>query len=95
MLTSLDTRSLLRQESCPQTESIAQRFTEGEIAACLYRSLQENQTPMSLQELETCLTTRQKLSYRILKETAWKLVEEGKIQFTSNWDLEIIDRRDY
>ncbi len=56
----------------------------------LLTRLQENQTPMSLQDLETNLGSEQDLSHRTLKEAAWKLVEEGKAQFTSTWDLESI-----
>ncbi len=52
--------------------------------------LKENRSPMSLQDLETNLSTEKDLSHRILKEAAWKLVEEGKAQFTSTWDLESI-----
>ncbi|VEP15478.1 conserved hypothetical protein [Hyella patelloides LEGE 07179] len=55
----------------------------------LLKRLHEHQTPMSLQELEARFADQQGLSHRTLKETAWKLVEEGKIQFTSSWDLEI------
>lgn len=64
----------------PQTE---------QTASWLLKRLQEHQTPMSLQELETRFASQQGFSHRTLKETAWKLVEEGKIQFTSSWDLEI------
>ncbi len=56
----------------------------------LLTQLKENQTPMSLQDLESNLSTEKGLSHRILKEAAWKLVEEGKAQFTSTWDLESI-----
>ncbi|MGF1539316.1 MAG: hypothetical protein ACFCU5_02520 [Pleurocapsa sp.] len=56
----------------------------------LLTRLKENQTPMSLQDLETNLSLEQDLSHRTLKEAAWKLVEEGKAQFTSTWDLESI-----
>lgn len=64
----------------PQTE---------QTASWLLKRLQEHQTPMSLQELETRFASKQGFSHRTLKETAWKLVEEGKIRFTSSWDLEI------
>lgn len=67
-------------DTLPQTE---------QTASWLLKRLREHQTPMSLQELETRLASQQGFSHRTLKETAWKLVEEGKIQFTSSWDLEI------
>lgn len=55
----------------------------------LLRELQEHQTPVSLQELGLkSFDTR--LSHRSLKEAAWQLVEEGKAQFNSTWDLEIL-----
>lgn len=55
----------------------------------LLAKLEEHQSPMSLQELETCFSNQYGFSHRTLKETAWKLAEEGKINFTSSWDLEI------
>lgn len=55
----------------------------------LLRKLKESQVPMSLQELETNLSSEAALSHRTLKEAAWQLVEEGKAQFTVSWDLEI------
>lgn len=55
----------------------------------LLTELKEHQTPMSLQELEISLDRETKLSHRTLKEAAWRLVEEGKAQFNSTWDLEI------
>lgn len=55
----------------------------------LLRKLKECQVPMSLQELETNLSSEATLSHRTLKEAAWQLVEEGKAQFTVSWDLEI------
>ena len=55
----------------------------------LLERLREHKTPMSLQELETRYGDRYGFSHRTLKEIAWKLVEEGKIRFTSSWDLEI------
>lgn len=64
----------------PQTE---------QTASWLLKRLQEHQTPMSLQELEARFGSQKGLSHRTLKETAWKLVEEGKIKFTSSWDLEL------
>ena len=51
--------------------------------------LKAKQAPMSLQELEANLTSDLTLSHRTVKEAAWKLVEEGKAQFTSSWDLEL------
>lgn len=56
----------------------------------LLAELKENQTPMSLQELGLNLGRETKLSHRTLKEAAWRLVEEGKAQFNSTWDLEIL-----
>ena len=56
----------------------------------LLKQLKEHQTPVSLQELEASYISQEGFSHRTLKETAWKLVEEGKIQFTSNWHLEIV-----
>lgn len=67
-------------DTLPQTEPIS---------SWLLKRLREHQTPMSLQELETRLVSKEGFSHRTLKETAWKLVEEGKIRFTSSWDLEI------
>ena len=55
----------------------------------LLTKLKEHQTPMSLQELEFDLRGL-KLSHRSLKEAAWQLVEEGKIEFNSAWDLEVL-----
>jgi hypothetical protein len=55
----------------------------------LLSELRESKVPMSLQELETHLGKSNNLSHRLLKEAAWKLVEEGKVQFNSTWDLEI------
>ena len=56
----------------------------------LLNQLKASSTPMSLQELANNLSQVQSLSHRTLKEAAWKLVEEGKAQFTSTWDLEIL-----
>jgi hypothetical protein len=55
----------------------------------LLTELQEHQTPLSLQKLEL-KSADNKLSHRSLKEAAWQLVEEGKAQFNSTWDLEIL-----
>lgn len=60
-----------------------------ESASLLLKWLNENQAPVSLQELETRFGSQKKLSHRALKEIAWKLVEEGKIKFTSSWELEV------
>jgi hypothetical protein len=70
------------------TMSIQTLSQTEQTASWLLKRLQEHQTPMSLQELESRFAA-QGFSHRTLKETAWKLVEEGKIQFTSSWDLEI------
>ena len=51
--------------------------------------LQECQAAMSLQELEAKLNQEKNSSSRYIKEAAWELVEEGKVQFNSAWDLEI------
>ena len=51
--------------------------------------LEEHQAAMSLQELETKLNQDKSLSSRHIKEAAWELVEEGKVQFNSTWNLEI------
>lgn len=56
----------------------------------LLNQLKASSTPMSMQELANNLSQVQSLSHRTLKEAAWKLVEEGKAQFTSTWDLEIL-----
>ena len=55
----------------------------------LLAKLKEHQTPISLQELEFDLGG-EKLSHRSLKEAAWQLVEEGKIEFNTTWDLEVV-----
>ena len=55
----------------------------------LLTELKEHQTPISLQELEFNLDRETNLSHRTLKEAAWRLVEEGKAQFNSTWDLEM------
>lgn len=54
----------------------------------LLNQLRASSTPLSMQELESNLGQVNSLSSRTLKEAAWKLVEEGKAQFTSDWDLE-------
>ena len=51
--------------------------------------LKAKQAPSSLQELEDKLNGDLILSHRTVKEAAWKLVEEGKAQFTPSWDLEL------
>ena len=55
----------------------------------LLNHLKAKQAPMSLQELEANLKDDLTLSHRTVKEAAWKLVEEGKAQFTPSWDLEL------
>lgn len=55
----------------------------------LLNHLRAKQAPMSLQELEANLKSDLILSHYNVKEAAWKLVEEGKAQFTSSWDLEL------
>ncbi len=55
----------------------------------LLNHLKAKQAPMSLQELEAKLKSDLTLSHRTVKEAAWKLVEEGKAQFTPSWDLEL------
>ncbi len=50
----------------------------------LFHTLKEHQVPISLQELEQ--EFKQNLA---VKDAAWKLVEEGKAQFTQSWDLEL------
>ena len=50
----------------------------------LFHTLRERQAPISLQELEP--EFKQDLA---VKNAAWKLVEEGKAQFTPSWDLEL------
>jgi hypothetical protein len=52
--------------------------------------LQEHRAPMSLERLAAQISRHKGLSDRVLKEAAWKLVEEGKAQFNSTWDLEIL-----
>jgi hypothetical protein len=55
----------------------------------LLTKLRERQAPMSLQELEAKLSREVGLSHRFIKEAAWELVEEGKVQFNTSWDLQI------
>ncbi len=55
----------------------------------LLNQLRKSQAAMSLQELETKLNQEKNLSSRYIKEAAWELVEEGRVQFNSTWDLEI------
>ena len=49
----------------------------------------QTRNPVSIQKLELTDLDRN-LSHRSVKEAAWKLVEEGKAQFNSTWDLEIL-----
>lgn len=58
----------------------------------LLSQLKKSQRPMSLQQLESDLGKTNSLSHRLLKEAAWKLVEEGKARFNSTWDLEILEK---
>ena len=62
---------------------------QAERARNLLLSELQNQTPISLQQLEL-KNGDDRLSHRSLKEAAWRLVEEGKAQFNSTWDLEIL-----
>ena len=62
---------------------------QAEQARVLLLNKLQYHTPVSLQELERTNGDRS-LSHRSLKEAAWKLVEEGKAQFNSTWDLEIL-----
>ena len=50
--------------------------------------LREYGTPQNLRALEIKLCLEESLPNRAIKEAAWKLVEEGKVQFTPAWDLE-------
>lgn len=60
-----------------------------QIKHLLLDRLRENQAAMSLQELELKLNSEKNSSSRCIKEAAWELVEEGKVQFNAAWDLEI------
>ena len=62
---------------------------QAEQARNLLLSELQNQAPISLQQLEL-KQGDDRLSHRSLKEAAWRLVEEGKAQFNSTWDLEIL-----
>ena len=62
---------------------------QAERARNLLLSELQNQTPISLQQLEL-KNGDDRLSHRSLKEAAWRLVEEGKAKFNSTWDLEIL-----
>ncbi|MEL6930712.1 MAG: hypothetical protein AAFO95_19070 [Cyanobacteria bacterium J06600_6] len=62
---------------------------QAERARNLLLSELQNQNPISLQQLEL-KNGDDRLSHRSLKEAAWRLVEEGKAQFNSTWDLEIL-----
>lgn len=68
------------------TYSVKSQYTTEDL---LLHELRQHQAPVSWQELEAKLSKDGSLSHRILKEAAWKLVEEGKAQFTASWDLEI------
>ena len=69
---------------------ILSTLEQDQIPSLLLKRLQKQQTPMSFQELESRLSSQEKISPRRLREAAWKLVEEGKIRFNSNWDLEVL-----
>ena len=69
---------------------ILSTLEQDQIPSLLLKKLHTQQTPMSFQELESRLSSQEKISPRRLREAAWKLVEEGKIQFNSNWDLEVL-----
>ncbi len=69
---------------------ILSTLEQDQIPSLLFEKLQKQQTPMSFQELESRLSSQEKISPRRLREAAWKLVEEGKIRFNSNWDLEVL-----
>ncbi len=58
----------------------------------LLSQLKKSQRPMSLHQLENNIGKTNTLSHRLLKEAAWKLVEEGKVQFNSTWNLEILKK---
>ena len=62
---------------------------QAEQARKLLLSELKHRTPISLQQLEL-KSGGDRLSHRRLKEAAWSLVEEGKAQFNSTWDLEIL-----
>jgi len=62
---------------------------QAEQARNLLLSELKNQAPVSLQQIEL-KNGDDRLSHRSLKEAAWRLVEEGKAQFNSTWDLEIL-----
>ena len=63
---------------------------QDQIASLLLQKLKKQQTPMGFQELESRFSSQEKMSPRKLREAAWKLVEEGKIKFNANWDLEVL-----
>ena len=54
-----------------------------DLKALLLKALQESHRPISIQEAEEILEVP---SFSV-KEAAWKLVEEGKAVFDSNWLL--------
>lgn len=60
-----------------------------QVKRLLIDRLKESETAMSLQELESKLDLEENSSSRCIKEAAWELVEEGKVQFNSTWDLEM------
>lgn len=48
----------------------------------------ESSTPKSVKEIAKILSIESSNPERLAKEIAWKLVEEGKAKFNSNWELE-------
>jgi hypothetical protein len=57
----------------------------------LLTQLQAAQQPISLEELQDRLQNADclNISHRLIMEAAWKLVEEGKAQFTASWNLKL------
>ena len=64
---------------------------QNQIASLLLSKLQAQKTPMGFQELESRFSSQGLMSSRLLREAVWKLVEEGKIRFNANWDLEAVE----
>ena len=63
---------------------------QDQITSLLLNKLKNQKTPMGFQELESLFASHKIMSPRRLREAAWKLVEEGKIKFNANWDLELL-----
>lgn len=56
----------------------------------LLTQLKAAQQPISLQEIQNRLNAScLNISHRSIMEAAWKLVEEGKAQFTASWNLKL------